>query len=94
MTQSYGRNSPMISRPTMAVTGISFSTTLLGAVIAGMAHPVAGLGVLSVGLLGALGIHHMLWRAEEDEAAALAPQPPVEVDMTPRGANVYSARRA
>jgi hypothetical protein len=95
MAQTYLSNRPPVARPTMLVTGISFGTSLLGAVLAGAAHPVAGLGVLTVGLLSALGIHHLLWLSDEAESAEMAPQPPVEVETTiPQGANVYPARRA
>jgi len=94
MDPTYGSNGPPLARPDALVTGIAFSTSLAGAVLAGVLHPAAGLAVLAVGLMGALGIHHVLWRAEEDEIAAFAPRP-LDVESTVvHGARVYPARRA
>ena len=90
MTQPYGTNHPPIVSPNALVTGIAFSTSLVGAVIAGAGHPVAGLGVLAVSLLGALGIHHILWLAEEREATLMTPEAPVDPKvLRARRARVY-----
>jgi hypothetical protein len=95
MDPTYGSNRPPLARPDALVTAIAFSTSLAGAVLAGVLHPAAGLAVLAVGLMGALSIHHVLWRAEEEEIAAFAPGPPLEIESTVvNGARIYPARRA
>lgn len=89
MTSTYGSNLPPLARPAALVTGIAFGTELIGAVVAGLVHPAAGLGALVVGLMGALCIQHILWLAEEgDWSGAYA----YEVESS-RDGNVLPARR-
>ncbi|MFZ1425451.1 MAG: hypothetical protein WAS21_01625 [Geminicoccaceae bacterium] len=52
--------------------GVAFLFAVLSALLAGASAPVAGLGVLALGLLGAVIIDLLIWRRHEEQLAITA----------------------